>query len=137
MNDHQNSSTDQAPCRGRILVVDDEDALRMIVQMSANMLGLEVLEAENGIKALEIIRNTTVDLIISDLMMPEMGGLELLRMLRQEKNSTRFIIVTGYGDRKKIDEAKALDVFAFVDKPYEIPVFEEVIARAMVKDDAA
>jgi signal transduction histidine kinase len=81
-----------------ILIVDDELSIRIMLSRMVEPLRHTVISAENGAAALELVRLRPVDLVISDLMMPRMGGLALLESLRGEGYDCAFIILTGYGD---------------------------------------
>ncbi len=82
----------------KILIADDDLPIRIMLSRMIESLHHEVYFAEDGAMALDIVRRAGIDLIISDLMMPRMDGLELLRHLRQEGYDCAFIILTGFGD---------------------------------------
>lgn len=109
----------------RILVVDDEKPLREFVARNLSVRGYEVLKAANGMEALAIFQNQSLDLIILDLMMPHMDGLELTRRIR--RTSTVPIIVLSALDEER-DKVAALDLGAddYLTKPFGV---EELLAR--------
>jgi two-component system chemotaxis response regulator CheY len=81
----------------KILIVDDSSAMRKIIQRSLRLAGFEghqVTEADNGAVALELIRNDSPDLILSDWNMPQLSGIELLRSIRSEGRNIPFGFVT-------------------------------------------
>jgi two-component system, sensor histidine kinase and response regulator len=82
----------------RILIVDDELSIRIMLTRMVEPLKHEVLCAEDGIMALDLVRRAGVDLVISDLMMPRMDGIGLLEAIRREGYDCAFIILTGFGD---------------------------------------
>ena len=82
----------------KILIVDDELSIRIMLTRMIEPLKHEVYCAEDGQMALELVRRTAVDLVISDLMMPRVNGLELLEQIRREGFDCAFIILTGFGD---------------------------------------
>ena len=100
-----------------ILVVDDEARMRRFIRMNLELENYQVVEAKNGLEALEQIRQYTPDLVIMDVMMPEMDGFETLRMLRQ--NSTvPVILLTVKSDEE--DRIRGLDLGAddYITKPF-------------------
>ncbi len=109
----------------RILVVEDEKPLREFVARNLSVRGYEVLKAANGMEALAIFQNQTLDLIILDLMMPHMDGLELTQRIRRV--STVPIIVLSALDEER-DKVTALDLGAddYLTKPFGV---EELLAR--------
>ncbi len=109
----------------RILVVDDEKPLREFVARNLSVRGYEVLKAANGIEALAILQTHLMDLIILDLMMPHMDGLELTQRIR--RSSTVPIIVLSALDEER-DKVTALDLGAddYLTKPFGV---EELLAR--------
>lgn len=81
----------------KILIVDDSSAMRKIIQRSLRLAGLEghqVVEADNGATALELIRSDSPDLVLSDWNMPQLSGLELLQTLRSEGRKVPFGFIT-------------------------------------------
>jgi CheY-like chemotaxis protein len=82
----------------RILLVEDEDGLRRVAQRALERVGYRVLTAADGMEALDAYREhaETVDLIITDVVMPKLGGLALYRTLRQEGHGVRFLFTSGY-----------------------------------------
>ena len=80
----------------RILVVDDEQDIREMVRRHFQFLGYQVLTAGNGKEALEILAGNKIDIVISDIIMPVMDGVELLRNIRNDYPMTRAIMITGY-----------------------------------------
>ena len=110
----------------RILVVDDEDVIReVIAKKIESSLGYEAVEAANGREALAKILENPPDLIITDLRMPEMDGLELLNEIRSRHFTTPVIILTGYGSMEDAMQAIRLGASSFLRKPFDI---SEVIA---------
>ena len=82
----------------RILAVDDEPNMRRLLEISLRQAGYQPLSAANGRDALEILKNDQVDLVIGDLHMPGMSGLELLKHIRADNEALPFIMVTAQGE---------------------------------------
>ena len=115
-----------------ILIVDDSRLARMRIKETINTLKLKhtiVGEASNGIEALEIFKNQPVNLLIVDLEMPQMNGLELIEEIRKE-NKDLFIIVISSIDnqqaRQKLQNDKYLN---FLKKPFNIKLLEDIILK--------
>jgi CheY-like chemotaxis protein len=82
----------------RILVVDDEPDLRYVLRRLFERAGHEVAEAGHGVSALECVRRSPPDLVVTDIMMPVMSGAELIRALRADPATTRIAILAATGD---------------------------------------
>ncbi len=80
--------------------------------------GYDILEAEDGLKALKIINKEKVDLLIADRAMPNMGGLELLEKLREEKKSIPSIVISAFGEERLWAEAIGLGAEDYILKPF-------------------
>ncbi|MBU1610351.1 MAG: response regulator [Proteobacteria bacterium] len=118
----------------RILVVDDSAAIRRIVIDTLRELGLKnTLEAENGAAGWEVLQKQTVDLVLCDIRMPVMSGLELLDLVRKDKkfHALPFIMITAEAEREIILEAVKLGVSGYVIKPFNAPTLRDKILRVM------
>jgi two-component system KDP operon response regulator KdpE len=109
----------------KILIVDDEPPIRKLLRMGLTSQGYDVLEAQNGKVALELISNNP-DLVILDLGLPDIDGLELLKRIRQRENSLPIVVLSSRGD--EAGKVAALDLGAddYVTKPFGM---EELFAR--------
>ena len=115
------------PRKPVVLVVDDEHGIRDIIRSEVESEGFEVREAANGVEALAAVEAHGIDVIISDLSMPKMGGLELLTQLRKNHWLYPFIIVTGYGSEKSALEALRLGAFDFLNKPFDTDILLKLV----------
>jgi two-component system KDP operon response regulator KdpE len=115
----------EAPPRGNILVVDDESQITRVLRTALSSHGYAVRTAGDGDEALEIMREWTPDLVITDLSMPNMGGLELCRRIRA-KSQVPVIVLSVRGEEKI--KVQALDAGAddYVTKPFNM---NELLAR--------
>ncbi|MER3479039.1 MAG: DNA-binding response regulator [Meiothermus sp.] len=107
----------EVPERRRILLVDDEARVRQFVRLNLELEGFEVFEASNGLEALEKIKELLPDLVILDVMMPELDGFETLAMIREISN-VPVIMLTVRGD--EADRVRGLELGAddYVTKPF-------------------
>lgn len=122
----------------KVMLTEDEEmilqGLRHIIEWEE--LGLEVVHmAHNGREALEKHRKDPVDIIVTDLNMPEMGGLELLKQIREEDERTRFIILTGYDQFEYARRAIRLDVENYILKPINEEELQEQLKKTIEKLD--
>lgn len=122
----------------RILIVDDEPDLeplilqRMRRKMRAGLY--DFLFARNGVEALEALnQHSDIDVIISDINMPEMDGLTLLEQIRKVDPNIRAIIVSAYGDMKNIRTAMRRGAVDFITKPIDFEDFEETLERTIIQ----
>jgi DNA-binding NtrC family response regulator len=125
------------PCRSvtvlqeykRILVVDDEENARMALSKILTHDGYEVSSAGNGLEALNFLRSNAVELIITDLNMPEMNGLMFLRELKRSYPASKVIMITAYGEVESYLEAITLGAFEYINKPVKYDDLKKVIDK--------
>lgn len=106
----------------RILVVDDEPCTCYSLKLALKIAGYEVDTARDGREALRMIiqaKPPSFDLIVTDIQMANMGGLELIEWLRTVEVPTPVLIITGYGDKKTVMELTKKGLLDFIDKPFE------------------
>ncbi|MCD4775075.1 MAG: response regulator [Candidatus Aegiribacteria sp.] len=117
--------------KARILVVDDDQRVRTFCREVLELQDYFVVEAENGAKALEILRNTSFSLILSDVMMPDIGGLELASKVKNEYPDTFVILITGHGSIDIAKDAIQRGAFDFVTKPFKMVELNQTVERAL------
>ena len=100
-----------------VLVVDDESRMRRFIRMNMELEGYQIIEAENGLIALEQIRQHTPDLVIMDVMMPEMDGFETLKLLR-EISTVPVILLTVKSDEDDKIQGLSLGADDYITKPF-------------------
>lgn len=115
----------------RILVVDDEPDLRGILLKIIKELNIECDQAGNGQEALEALRVHEYHLVVCDIMMPVMTGLECLSASQAENVKTPFVFLTGFGDSNRMLQAMRLGAIDFINKPFDVSEVVEVIFRAL------
>ena len=116
---------------GTVLLVEDEDAVRMFGARALRNKGYRVLEAHNGEGALDLIKSNggPIDLIISDVVMPGMDGHTLVRLVRQERPRVRIILMSGYAEDALSEEIHRDPTINFLPKPFTLKIL-----AGMVKD---
>ncbi len=115
----------------RILVVDDEQGLRDLLHMTLEMEGYQVVTACDGQEALALMEKEKFQLVITDIMMPQMDGIKLLEKIKIKSSSTEVIVVTGYGHVETSDNALKKGAYECILKPYSIDRVLEVVAKAL------
>jgi DNA-binding NtrC family response regulator len=117
----------------RILVVDDNRELREILEEYLRGEGDNVEGANNGKEALDKHRDNYYDLIITDLNMPELAGMELIKTVRQENETTEFVIITGYASMDSAVEAIKIGAFDYIVKPFRMEELMVVVKNVREK----
>jgi serine phosphatase RsbU (regulator of sigma subunit) len=115
----------------RILVVDDEALLRRFVVGELERRGYDVTSAENGLRALKLSCEQVPDLIVCDLRMPVMDGIQLMRHVARDWPDVPVIVISGAGRLDDAVGALKLGAWDYLPKPFEMPVLELAITRAL------
>ncbi|MBT4761317.1 MAG: response regulator [Bdellovibrionaceae bacterium] len=116
----------------RILLVDDEPDILEILTGYVEEFADEVITASNGQEALALVEKQEVTVIITDISMPKMNGLDLLKTLKERGVMAPVIIVTGFGDKDAISKAWKLGAYDFLDKPIMEDKLRFVIKSALL-----
>ncbi len=116
----------------RILIVDDEEMDRVLLSEILHQAGHEPRFAPNGRAALKIWKSSDIDLVITDIVMPELNGLELLESLREEDPWARVIAISGTS-AKKLNEAARAGALAILTKPIDPQELLQEINRALTE----
>ena len=116
-----------------LLIVDDELSMRQFLTHLFQRDGHSVRVAENGRKAMEMLRQQPADVIISDVKMPDIGGIELLRAARELNPHVEVIMMTAFANEATAHEAFLLGAFDFVHKPFDNDLLKEKVTRALDK----
>ena len=119
------------PDRPRILVVDDEEAVRDLIARSLSSAEYDVDTAEDGATAVERLQANDYDLLITDLKMPGMDGLSVIREARRKSADMPIIIITGFSTEASAIEAINLGVSGYLTKPFRLPRVLAATARAL------
>jgi DNA-binding NtrC family response regulator len=115
----------------RVLIVDDDAASRRLCEVRLRPLECDVTTAENGEQALVAIRKDVPDLVLLDLQMPKVGGLEMLRALRKEGADVPTIVITAHGSIDVAVEAMKEGAYDFITKPVDANHFDIVVRKAL------
>ena len=114
-----------------VLIVEDDPDIREVLANLVMDLTLEVYEAKNGLEAKNFLKTKHIDLIITDIKMPELDGLTLLEDMRKANQSAVAIVITGYGSREDVKRALIAGCYDFIDKPFQNDIVVNRIKLAL------
>src|SRR5579884_2445642 len=117
--------------RRRVLVVGDDESLRRVTQVQLEQAGYEVSVAADGASAIATLQKSGQDLVLTDLKMPGMSGLELLHRIRKEYPDTVVIMITAFGSVDTAVEAMKAGAYDYITKPVRSEELELVVARSL------
>ncbi len=115
----------------RVMVVDDETKMQRVLEIMLKRMGHEVECAGTGEEALQALQSTPADLVISDLRMPGIGGIGLLKALREQGNEVPIIIMTAHGTIESAVEAMKLGACDYIVRPFDVDALELAINRIL------
>jgi two-component system response regulator AtoC len=118
----------------QIIVIDDEPGIRRILVHFLRSLKHEVLEAENGRQAMSILAGGLPDLVLTDIYMPDMDGIEIVTELRRSGGHVPVIVISGGGTLPKqtlLANAKLLGAVASIEKPFDLDELGQVVEAAL------
>lgn len=117
--------------KAKILLVDDDASIRKVISYTLSQKNYIVIESDNGKDALNIFANEKIDLIITDLEMPELKGMDLIRELKNIDPDALIIVITAYGTIETAVEAMKLGAFDFITKPFNNDALLHTIQKAL------
>jgi len=115
----------------RVLAVDDEPNMRRLLEITLRQAGYQPLIAENGREALDILKKDGADVVISDLHMPQMDGISLLKQMRESDINIPVIIVTAHGEIDSAVNAMKLGASDYILRPFDLETIELALDRAL------
>lgn len=114
-----------------MLLVDDQPEVRRVVRRNLTKAGFVVVEAWNGRIAIDLARESTFDLVISDVRMPDMDGLDLLTALHQYDPDLPVVLTSGSPGPPSVVQTRMMGAFAFLEKPVPFDTMRETARRAV------
>jgi DNA-binding response OmpR family regulator len=121
-----------------ILCIDDEESVRRICQVALDRAGYCVLTAENGQHGLRLLEQQEMDLILVDIFMPDMDGLELIQLLRKTRPASKIIAITGRsGHMNHLDIARDLGAHDTLMKPFSLQELLHAVSAQLGQPDPA
>jgi two-component system response regulator PilR (NtrC family) len=117
----------------RILIVDDEQSMREMLSIMLRKEGYDVLAAANGEAALDVLQNEIFDLVITDVRMGQVGGIEVLRAVKDLSPETVVIMITAYASTETAVDAMKMGAYDYITKPFKNEEIRMVIQKALEK----
>ena len=114
-----------------ILIVDDESAVRALLRRILSTEDAEILEARNGAETLEITRRTPLDLVILDVRLPDVSGVEVLRRVRRIDGTLPVIMITSHGSAETVRTSMRLGAFDYLTKPFDNQYVRRIAREAL------
>ncbi len=118
---------------GQILIVDDEASMRKMLDILLTQEGYEVQTAPNAEAAMDALNLHPFDLVLSDIRMPGLSGIDLLRRLKTEDSQTEVVLMTAYASTESAIEAIKLGAFDYVTKPFQVDELVNIVRHALEK----
>lgn len=117
----------------KVLVVEDFETMRNIINKTLDSLNVKIIEASNGIEALKVLDDEQVDIVLTDLVMPEMDGFELCEEIRRRPNIRHLpvIVISTHRDAKYVVQALRCGADDYLTKPFTSALAERVIERVL------
>ncbi len=115
--------------KGKILIVDDQFGIRILLNEVFQKEGYHTFQAANGVQALELVTKETPDLVLLDMKIPGMDGIEILKRMKKLNQDIRVIIMTAYGELDMIKESKDLGALTHFAKPFDIDDLREAVKK--------
>jgi len=119
----------------RILIVDDEEELVSAVEERLNLRGFQAHGVTTGAAALEYLADKPCDVVLLDVKMPGLGGLEVIKRIKEEHPGLEVILLTGHGSAQDADRGMQLGAFDYVMKPVKIDVLVRLLLSAAERKD--
>src|SRR5579872_5836907 len=119
------------PERKQVLIVDDEPNLRKILSAQLSRDGYDVMTAEDGEAGLAALKEHHIDLVITDLKMPKVDGMSLLRAALKEEPELPIVMITAHGTIDTAVEALKLGAFDYLTKPFDKDEVRQIVAKAL------
>jgi CheY-like chemotaxis protein/anti-anti-sigma regulatory factor len=114
----------------KVLIIDDERPTLKMFTLLLSALGYEVMTAENGVEGLELFRKERPPLVLTDIKMPMMDGIEVLKEIKKINPMAEVVVITGHGDMDLAIQALNLDATDFINKPLRREALELALSRA-------
>jgi len=114
----------------RVLIVDDEEELTSALEERLNLRGFQATGVNTGADALAYLEHTPCDVVLLDVKMPGLGGLEVIKRIKEEHPGLEVILLTGHGSAQDAERGMQLGAFDYVMKPVKIDVLVRLLISA-------
>jgi CheY-like chemotaxis protein len=118
---------------GKLMIVDDNEGVRHLVSRWLERAGFSVSQAKDGAEALDLIKKDPPDIILADIRMPKINGLELARMVKRDFPETKVVLMTAYSSPQTIAQAKREGVDDYLEKPFTQDQVEKTAREVMAR----
>ncbi len=118
---------------GKLMIVDDNEGVRHLVSRWLQRAGFSVTQAKDGAEALDLIKKDPPDIILADIRMPKINGLELARMVKREFPNTKVVLMTAYSSPQTIAQAKREGVDDYLEKPFTQDQVEKTAREVIMR----
>uniref|UniRef100_UPI0033845C70 response regulator n=1 Tax=Sutcliffiella sp. FSL R7-0096 TaxID=2921670 RepID=UPI0033845C70 len=115
----------------KLLIVDDQYGIRILLNEVFQKEGYQTFQAANGYQALDIVEKHSPDLVLLDMKIPGMDGIEILKRLKAINSDIQVIIMTAYGELDMIQESKDLGAITHFAKPFDIDEIRDAVRKNM------
>ena len=115
--------------KGKVLIVDDQFGIRILLNEVLQKEGYDTYQAANGLQALEVLNENIPDLVLLDMKIPGMDGIEILKRMKAVQPDIRVIIMTAYGELDMIQEAMDLGAITHFAKPFDIDDIRKAVEK--------
>ena len=115
----------------RILITEDEDSLRAFVARALRLDGHDTVEAADGAEGLEALESSRFDLLLSDIRMPVMDGIELAHKASASQPGLKILLMTGYAEQRERADDLMEKIIDVVSKPFSLPDIRTAVAKAL------
>jgi len=119
---------------GKVLIVDDQYGIRLLLYEVFSKEGYQVFQAANGKEALEIVKKESPDIVLLDMKIPGMDGLEILKHIKKINEEINVIMMTAYGELDMLKEATSYQVLTHFTKPFDIEEIRLAVNEVMVEN---
>lgn len=121
--------------RKKILIVDDEQSMREVLGILLEKEGHDVTACAGGVAALKTLQKAVFDMVITDLKMPEVGGIEVLRSAKSVNPETVVLVITAFGTAESAVEAMKLGAYDYINKPFKVDDVRNIVKEALGSSD--
>ncbi|GMB09453.1 two-component system response regulator (stage 0 sporulation protein F) [Thermolongibacillus altinsuensis] len=118
---------------GKILIVDDQYGIRILLNEVFQKEGYETFQAANGVQALDLFAKHSPDLVLLDMKIPGMDGIEILKRMKEINDKVKVIVMTAYGELDMIQETKELGALMHFAKPFDIDEIRKAVKENIAK----
>jgi DNA-binding NtrC family response regulator len=121
--------------QGKILAIDDEKNIRHLISNEFSIEGFEVVTAASGEDGLKLLDNQKFDVVLLDIKLPKMNGIETLKQIRKKSSATEVIMITGYGDIRSAVESIKLGARDYITKPFKLDELLVLVRQAAIENN--